>query len=136
MRRISIQNSKKVKIQITLMDSVHIQDVFIRNNSVIENTQVSLFEITTVHNLIFNNLTVLNNIGPVLSIQSVLSKVITNFSFENVSNSGDVSGYGRPQIRIKDSIKEINLNRSKPYITIFQNVSLNVRIHNEFILGI
>jgi len=74
-----------------------------------------------------NNVIVKDNVGPIIYLQGVLYKELTNYSFENVSNSMKLSESLQYQIRIDPLIGESYLNQTKPQRTEIKNISLNVK---------
>ena len=126
MSRITISNSSNIYINIPFLDSVFIQDILIENNSA-GVYEIPVFFMSSIHNLVINNFTVRNSVGEILLLYGVLNKVMTNCYFENVSNPNHLPDRYQNQIRIEHTKVEMDLNQTKYYTTILQNVSVNVR---------
>ena len=124
---VTILNSKHLNIVAPYMDRVQIQNVFIQNNS-LNSKKIThpLISVSISHACDINNVTVKDNVGPVIKLQYVLSHRITNCFFENVTNSQQLSEKNQFQIRIDQQNPYPGLNGTKEKTIVIQNVSLNV----------
>ena len=108
------------------MDIVYFENILIQNNTLSPRMQINSILVTHAsHQTFVNNITVRNNVGPILRLQGALSQKITNCLFENVSNSQLLNQFSQFIIAIFP-LDDIGLDLTKEKSVEIRNVSLNV----------
>ena len=123
---ISIINSKGANIQVLWMDTINVRNVLIQNNSLsTRRTVISLIYFSIAHKAVVSNLIVRNHTGSVLRLHGILSQIVEDCLFENVTNSQLTTMALQNMMRIIDSPSS-GLNLTKERLCIIRNVSLDV----------